>query len=79
MPGTPSTRTTPPSPPVVTPVTEAAVVAASVRRNHAGHALAGDAERVACAARATATGHPPWEPAHVFRDRLGTPGRGVDR
>jgi len=40
---------------VVTPVTEAAVVAAFARREHAGCALAGDVERIASAGRAMAT------------------------
>ncbi|WTL69275.1 SIS domain-containing protein [Streptosporangium sp. NBC_01495] len=36
------------------PVTEAAVIAAFARRDHAGRALAGDVERIAAAARAMA-------------------------
>ena len=55
MHGTPSTRTTPLSSPAVIPVTEAAVIAAFARRDHAGLALAGDVERIASAARAMAT------------------------
>jgi D-sedoheptulose 7-phosphate isomerase len=47
------THSTQPSP-AVTPVTEAAVIAAFARREHAGRALAGDVERIARAARAMA-------------------------
>ncbi|WP_440098161.1 hypothetical protein [Streptosporangium sp. H16] len=56
MSGTLSKQTTPLSPSAVIPVTEAAVIAAFARRDHAGHALAGDVERIACAARAMAAG-----------------------
>lgn len=55
MPVTPSTPTMPTASAVVTPVTEAAVVAAFARREHAGRALAGDVERIAGASRAMAT------------------------
>ncbi|MGW0589741.1 SIS domain-containing protein [Streptosporangium sp. NPDC002607] len=50
MPVTPSTQ----APSAVTPVTEAEVIAAFARREHAGRALAGDVERIARAARAMA-------------------------
>ncbi|MFI6455922.1 SIS domain-containing protein [Streptosporangium amethystogenes] len=50
MPVTPSTQASP----AVTPVTEAEVIAAFARREHAGRALAGDVERIARAAQAMA-------------------------
>lgn len=50
MPVTPSTQ----KPSAIAPVTEAAVIAAFARREHAGRALAGDVERIADAARAMA-------------------------
>ncbi|MEV4751208.1 phosphoheptose isomerase [Streptosporangium sp. NPDC049248] len=50
MPVTPSTQ----PPPAVAPVTEAEVIAAFARREHAGRALAGDVERIARAAQAMA-------------------------